>query len=178
MGTQKPKFKIHNSYDSPENIDYDIYGLHKKRTITLGELVLVQYYRKFDGTTYSDLILEEARAYTRNAYGLAMYRTQNVKWYLEDDTIGCQKNTVKYYSPQESIDEGISRRGNIIANAKLYVLSQVGLANGQDFLISVATEVSLFVNGATQPLRDAVAATTKSYITQTIKDTTVVILTY
>ena len=168
-------FKLTGTVASPVDLDYDIYGLHKKRTIVAGELILVEYYRNFDGTTYSDLILTESRAYTRDVNGLVQYRNQNTKWHLEDGSVGVEKDTIKYYSPQESVDEGMTRRGNIIANAKLYVLSQVGLADGQDFLASVVTEVSLFVNGATQPLRDAVAATTKAYMTQTIKDTTVII---
>lgn len=171
-------FKITGTDESPENINYDIFGFHKKRTIVTGELRLVQYYRNFDGANYSDLILEESRSYTRDINGMVMYRNQNVKWYLHDDTIGVEKNSIKFYSPQESIDEGISRRGNIIANAKLYVLGHVGLANGQDFLASVTLEVSLFMNGFTQPLRDAVAATTKPYMNPTLINTTVAILTF
>lgn len=178
MGVSKPKFKINESYSSPENIDYDILGFHKKRTIILGELVKVEYYRHYDGVTYSDLILEETRAYTRDSNGLATHRNLNVKWYLKDGTIGVEKDTIKYYSPSEAIDEGMTRRGNIVGMAKLYVLSQVGLANGQDFLGSVNSEATLFVNGSTQPLRDAVTASTKPYMTPTIKGTTVFLLTY
>jgi hypothetical protein len=32
------KFKINNSIDSPEFLDYDILGFHKKRTVIKGEL--------------------------------------------------------------------------------------------------------------------------------------------
>lgn len=171
-------FLVHKLLDSPERIDYDILGLHKKRTITLGELVTVEYYLDYDGVNYSNLVVKENRVYNRDANGLAVSRNMTITWYREDGSVGLVKNTVKYYSPQEAIDEGISRRSNLIANTKLYVLSQVGLVNGQDFLGSVTNEVTLFVNGAPQPLRDAVTATTKPYMTPTIIATTVAILTY
>lgn len=171
-------FKINGAMESPMNLDYDIMGFHKKRTITKGELLSVEYYRNFDGTTYSDLVVKEERVYTRNAMGLVMYRSMIISWYFEDGTVGEVKNTTKFYSPQESIDEGMNRRGNMIADGKLYILGTVGLANGQDFLVSLTGEVNLFVNGATQPLRDAITASTKTYITQTMKDTLQVIFTF
>lgn len=169
MGLEKPKFKIHNKHSSPENLDYDIYGFHKKRTIVFGELITVEYYRNYNGTTYSDLILKETRTFFRDAVGLAQYRIQTTEWYLEDESIGCRKTTTKYYSPQESIEEGVIRRGNIIANAKIYTLSQLGQEYSFDLLTSVKSEIGLFLDGRTQPLRDAVNASTKPYLNSTIK---------
>lgn len=171
-------FKINGTTETPVNLDYDIFGFHKKRTIVTGELVSVEYHRNFDGTTHSDIVVKEQRTYTRNEMGMVMYRTMSIDWYFEDGSVGEVKNTTKFYSPQESIDEGMSRRSNMIADGKLYILSTVGLVNGQDFLISLTGEVNLFVNGATQPLRDAITNSTKSYITQTIKDTLQVIFTF
>lgn len=178
MGLEKPKFKENGSYNSPENIDYDVLGFHKKRLIVKGELILVEYYRNYDGVTYSDLILDETRTYFRNGIGLIQHRSQNVRWYLEDNTIGCEKITMKYYSSSESIDEGITRRNNIINDAKIYALGTIGQAYGFDLMNSLKTQIDLYVQGYTQPLKDGVNTSTKPYLTQANKDALVVILTF
>lgn len=172
-----PNYRLTGEIDDPTNLDYDIFGLHKKRTLVKGELLTVEYYKNYDGVTYSELVVKEDREYIRNINGIATQRNMNISWYLEDGSIGTTKSTIKYYSPQEGIDEGITRRRNVIADAKLYVLSQVGLVNGKDFMTSLASEIMLYENGETQALRDSVQASSKQYLTQQIKDTVVFILT-
>lgn len=172
------KFKLNNSYASPENTDYDIVGLHKKRTIVKGELVQVEYYKEFDGTTYNNLIVKEERIFTRDSIGLVLYRTQVSSWYLNNGSVGLTKNFIKYYSPTESIDEGITRRGNIINDAKIYALSVIGQAYGFDLMNSVKTQIDLYIQGYKQPLYDAVNASTKPYLNSTIKATLVSIITF
>lgn len=171
-GTETPTgiFKVHMSSNNPDYLDYDILGLHKKRTIINGELNRVQYYRDYDGISYSDLVVEENIVYNRNAVsGLVNTRNMTISWYLTDGTIGHEKSTIKYYSMIESIDEGIVRRNNMIAAAKLVVLGAVGLENGQNLLTELNLQINLFINGNTQPLRDAVAACTKSYLSAGLK---------
>lgn len=161
-------FKI--GYNNPEIIDYDIMGFHKKRTITFGELVKVEYYKNYDGLSYSDIIVEEIREFTRDQNtGLVQYRNQSSRWYLSDDTIGFIKNTTKYYSLEEAIQEGIDRRTNVIAKAKSYVLVNIGQSYSFDLLTSVKSEIQLFIDGYTQPLRDSINNNTKQYLNQSIK---------
>ena len=164
------KFKINDSFEDPSNLDYDILGFHKKRTITFGELRLTQYYRNYDGVTHSDLIVEETRDYTRDVNGLVQHRVQQSKWYLKNGSIGETKTTTKYYTLPEAIQEGLDRRGNIISQTKAYVLSQIGQLYSFDLLTSVKNEIQLFLDGYTQPLRDAITNSTKPYLNQTIKD--------
>ena len=78
----------------------------------------------------------------------------------------------------EAIAEGITRRGNMLADAKLYALYVIGLANGQDLIVTYATEMTAFVNGFAQILKDAIANSTKTYLTETIKNSIVYILSY
>ena len=127
------KFKLNNSFSSPEIIDYDILGLHKKRVIVKGELKTIEYYQKYDGTTYSDLIVKETRTYTRDSIGLVAQRTLTSEWYLKDETVGLLTTNIKYYAPNEAIEEGITRRNNIIADAKIYCLGTIGQSYGFDF---------------------------------------------
>ena len=172
-------FNMTGELNDPSEFDYDIRGFHKKRTIVKGELVKIEYYRNYDGTNYSDLIVEETRQYTRDTNLLVQYRTQVSKWFLEDGiTMGLEKTFIKYYSMNEAIAEGLTRRGNMLSDAKLYILYSVGLANGQDLMITYATEMTAFINGFAQVLKDAIMNSTKIYLTQNIKNATVSILSY
>jgi hypothetical protein len=187
----KPKFKINNSYASPLNDNYDILGLPKYEYIEMtdpakkGELLKTEYYNNFAGgdpnniANYSDLVLTEERFYTRDpTTSLLLYRDQVVKWYLTDNTVGEIKTNRKPYQLKDAIDEGIIRRGNVISAAKLYIMSTVGLANGQTYLAELITQINTYLQGNHQPLIDAVNASTDSFMTPTIKATTVSILTF
>ncbi len=162
------KYKI--GYLDPIFIDYDILGFHKKRTILFGELIKVEYYEIYDGQNYSNLILDETRNYTRNDDGLVLFRNQTTTWYLEDSSVGLVKNTIKYYTLEESIQEGIERRTNIISKAKSYVLVNIGQLYSFDLLSSVKNEIQLFIEGYTQPLRDSITNSTKPYLNDLLKN--------
>lgn len=172
----RPNFKITGEIDDPSGIDYDIMGLHKKRSITAGELSRVEYYRNYDGVTYSDLVVDETREYIRNPYLIATKRIQVSRWYLEDGTIGMEKTFTKYYSPEEGIEEGVTRRSNVIAQVKTYVISKAGLTNGFDLMNTYASELTLYINGATQPLKDGIRDCQKAYITEDIKSSIIALL--
>jgi hypothetical protein len=172
------KFKINNSYESPQLLDFSILGLHKKRTIVTGELRIVEYFNEFDGTTYSDLVVRENRTYHRNSIGLVQYRTLFVEWFMNDDTLGTTTTTLKYYSPTESIDEGIERRKNVIANAKIYCLNTIGQTYAFDLLISLKTYIDIYTEGYKAPLIGAVNASTKPYLTSDIKTVIIGLLTF
>ena len=151
MGNQKAKFKINKSWDSPEILDYDISGFHKKRTIIKGELICIEYYKNYDGVSYTDLVVKEERVYIRNNIGLVQHRILTITWYLEDNSIGLVKSNMKYYSPSESIDEGITRRTNIINDAKAYTLSIIGQTYGFDFMTILKPQIDLYIQGYKQP---------------------------
>lgn len=187
---EKPKFKINNSYNSPYNDNYDILGLHKFEYIEMndvnhkGEMYKVEYYKNLNGnpnniSSYSDLILIEYRAYTRDANtALLIFRTMKVDWYLEDGTIGETKITQKFYQLKDSIEEGTKRRDNITSYAKLYLLNKVGLANGQILISQLTPYINTYLQGNHQPLIDAVNNFTESFMTSEVKATTINILTF
>jgi len=177
----KSKFKINNSYNSPENIDFTIFGLHKEEIISHdGFLNDIRYWKDYNGTIYSNLWVHEHRKYNVDSdTGLAVTREMTIEWYLEDDTIGYTRiYPLKYYNQVEAIAEGIRRRSNIIDKAKVYCINELGLNYSFDLLNSVKIQLDLFVQGYTQPLRDAIASSTKPYLTQKMKDDIVAILTY
>lgn len=168
------KFKINNSFDSPSLIDYDIMGFNKKRVFVSGELREVSYYNNYDysANTYSDLVVLETRSYVRDEIGIATRRDLTSTWYLNDGSTGLTTSYSKYYSPEEGIQEGMDRRSNMIAFAKTTLLSDLKAIYGEptnqnysfDLLTSVKTQMEYFTQGYTQPLRDAVSASTKPYM--------------
>lgn len=179
-GYTNSQFKINNSIEDPSEIDYDILGFHKKRIIIKGELRQVEYYKNYipSSNTYSDLVVSEFRDYTRDEIGIAQYRNQTSNWILNNNTTGLTKSFIKYYTPKEGIQEGIDRRNNMISFAKTALLDGLKDIYGEpanqtysfDMLTSVRTQMDYFVQGYTQPLRDAVSASTKAYLTVGIKE--------
>lgn len=172
-------YKINNTLDDPQNIDYDIMGFHKKRIINKGELNTIEYYKNytFSSDTYSDLVVRESRVYTKDSLGIVMYRDLSIDWFLNDDTVGVTKSYRKYYSPDAALQEGIDRRSNIINSAKAVLLRElknlVGEPTNQqyafDFLLGISAQINYFKEGYTQPLKDAVNNSTKGYMTTSIK---------
>lgn len=178
-GYTNTQFKINNSIEDPSKIDYDILGLNKKRIIVKGELKQVEYYKNYihSSNTYSDLVVLETREYFRNEIGIVQYRNMTCNWILNDNTTGLTKNFTKYYTQEEGIQEGIDRRSNMIAFAKTSLLEGLKVIYGEptnqmysfDMLTSVRTQMDYFIQGYTQPLRDAVSASTKTFLTEEIK---------
>jgi hypothetical protein len=185
---EQKKFKINDSNENPSKIDYDILGLNKKRTIVKGELKSVEYYTNYIPTsqTYSDLVVSEFRNYTRDVIGLVQYRDMTCNWILNDGTTGLTLSFRKYYTPEEAIQEGIDRRGNMLSFAKTSLLDGLKAIYGEplnqtyafDMLTSVKTQMEYFTQGYTQPLRDAVSASTKAYLTEGIKVAVIEQLTF
>jgi hypothetical protein len=174
------KFKINQSTENPRMIDYDILGLNKKRTIIKGELRLIEYYKNYivSANTYSDLVVVETRDYTRDEIGIATSRNLSSSWLLNNGTTGLTINSTKYYTQEEGIQEGLDRRSNMIGFAKTSLLNGLKEIHGEpanqnyafDMLTSVKIEIDYFIQGYTQPLRDAVSASTKPYLTVGIKE--------
>lgn len=173
------QFKINNSIDDPSQIDYDILGFRKKRTVIKGELRQIEYYRDyiFSSDTYSDLVVTESREYIRDGIGIVQYRNQTSNWICTNNQTGLTINFTKYYSTEEAIQEGIDRRSNMIGFAKTALLSGLKSLYGEpanqtyafDLLLGVTTQMNYFLQGYTQPLRDALSASTKAYLTTEIK---------
>jgi hypothetical protein len=162
----------------PTGTNYKILGYHKKITLVVGEAKYIEYYQNFDGVTYSGLVVKEERTYIRSAIGMVEWRDMTICFYATDGTVGFTKVTRKFYDTMGSIDEGIARRNNIIAQAKLVVLMSIGQANGFDLLSSVQSEMFLYVGGYHQPLLDAIAASTKPYMSSALKANLTTVLTF
>jgi len=153
-------------YVPPFDYNYNILGLSKKRTFTKGQLEQIDYYGYMDsGGTYQDLILTEYREFYRKDR-MVYLRKMHVDWYLEDDTVGAHKTTLKYYSPEESLKLGERRRRNVISDMKISCIGLLqaisGLTQieatmqGMGFLAMITTEITQYIEGIEDPLKTKV----------------------
>ena len=175
-------FKITNNGRNPEQYDINLFGLHKKETIdTYGSLILIEYYKNYDGITYSDLVVTDEYIYNIGINDLVIDRTETIKWYMIDDTIGYTKIISKYYNATSAIYEGIRRRINLIEKAKVYGMTNIvgnhevsgepEIPNSHWFFMQISDEANLYIQGINkQGLIDVIQGSTESYLTQTIKD--------
>lgn len=150
-------------YVPPFDFNYDLYGLYKKRTFNKGELNKIDYYGYVDsGRTFQDLILTEHREYFRKDSNVYK-RKVLIDWYLEDGTVGANKTTYKYYSPEESLKLGERRRQNVISNLKVSTVGLIQIVSGVTlgeateigvaFLGKITNEITMYVGGLEEPLK-------------------------
>lgn len=156
-----------NPQKPPMNLDYDIIGLHKKRYLVKGELIKVEYYGEYNHTTkqYSKLVVSEDRVYYR-VNQMVDRREMVIKWYDNDGTVCTTKNTTKYYSITESMQELDTRRANIIADLKINTVGLVMICSGvtsvqaqtiaRPMVSTYNLEISKYLQGYEQELRDAI----------------------
>lgn len=149
-----------------QNIDYNIQGYFKVNTIDYrGDLITVEYYRNYDGETYSNMKVKESRTYTRDANGILSRRDMLIEWFKNGgDTVMATKNTIKYYTVTEGYEDNKRSRTNIINKASMYLMGQIGVENGKAFLNISKSEINGYISGSIQPLLDLVANTTEVYM--------------
>lgn len=141
--------------------NYNLKGYQKERTFnTLGDINTVTYWENYvDVNNKGDKKVEETRIYTRDGVtGLLEQRTMTHKWY-ENDVEIATKTTTKYYSSEEGYESNKRAAKNLTRTASMYLVSQIGVANGQAYLDTVVTEISAYEAGSRMMLLNDIAAT-------------------
>lgn len=182
--------------DELEGLDYDIksvyQGFQKEHILVIGELRVTNYCRQYNPYTreYSDIAVKETRDYVRSTTGVPIYRIMGVQWFREDGSVGYEvQNKIKFYNPIEQLKEVVTRRSNLIDQAKaavfftLFELNNsdevVSEAQSTEFLSYIGTDlINLYIQGKGEQLLTAIDNCTLSYITQAIKDLLHTILIY
>lgn len=109
--------------------------LHRKSILVKGECVREEFYASVSinpttgAVTYSNLIVKEETSYTRNPLGFPVSKTSIISYALRDGTFHAQTKTMsKVYSSLEQINEGKTRRGNLVDNLQMPVIGLVSIA--------------------------------------------------
>lgn len=140
-------FRIFDKTISPIEIDY-VTGLtvklHRKSILVRGECRSEEFYENYNGTTYSNLIVKENHSFTRDSLGFAIKRDTVINWYNEDGTINAlAKNLPKYYSSVEQIEEGKTRRGNLVNALQIPTIGLISIA----MIGSTAATMAVIIEG-------------------------------
>jgi len=158
-----------------QDIDYRIQGLQKKLTFDAkGDLVEVGYYNSYTQATdeYSDLFVKETRTYERDeTTGLMTKRTMVIGWFNGVPEEIAAKTTEKHFSSLQGYTANQRSRQNLINNASMYLLSQVGLEDAKIFLDGCSGDIATYVGGSIQPLLTTIADSPLVFMTPTIKAT-------
>jgi len=112
--------------------------LHRKQTMVKGEIKVEEYYKDFNGTVYSGLVVKESNVYTRDSFGFAQYRTTTVEWILKNgQTSDKKKIWKKYYDSLQMIEEGVVRRGNIVKYLQPVILTILMQTSTQSEMMNI-----------------------------------------
>ncbi len=158
--------------------------LHEKVTMVKGEVQKKEHYVNFNGTTYSDLVVVEDIIYTRNALGFAVSRQTNRKWICEDESVHPDyKTSIKYYSSNDQIEEGITRRSNLVKSIQQPVMGLIAFAwyqnpyavntavilDGRKFLLEYQQEFNAFINESNKVILDCLSVSTNPRYVDVVK---------
>lgn len=139
--------------------------LHRKSYLVKGECVKEEYYQTctvdaVGNLTYTNLIVSEHHSFTRDPLGFPIVRTSHLKFYDKSgNASGIIKPWAKYYSSTEKIQEGKTRRGNLVDNLQMPCIGLISLAmtgspiptsavilEGRRFLFDYKKEFDSFVD--------------------------------
>lgn len=155
--------------------DYRIKGYYKEEIYNeKGDVATVNYYKTYDSTnkTYSNKKVEESvLIYRDETLGIPTSIEISITWYKSDGSPMASKTIEKIINSQKGQRINQESRTNLITKAQGYLLQETGLPNTQEFGIDVMAEREAYIAGTKQPLLDAITNSTKTYMTQTIKDT-------
>lgn len=183
---KKLVFLATDAASDPTTIDYRILGLHKNEVFdSKGDLVLIEYYTGYDGDTdtFSGLAVREERVYTRDTTtGLLTKRETSINWYDSTGTIGTSRNQInKYYTAVKGFESNKKARQNLLNNASMYLLSQVGIDNAKAFWKTLGPDdVNDYKNIGDLNIVTSISNSVEPYMTPTIKATldTILNVTY
>lgn len=160
----------------PYDLNYDILGFHKKKYFNKGELYKVEYFGEYDflTNTYNKKILCEKRTFYR-INEMVYKRVLDICWFLDNgisgtsELTGTTKQTLKFYTQEESLFVGERRRRNCITNLKIDSIGLIMMASGITqkeaehigwaFLNEFSNEINVFIEGVETPLMTALMTT-------------------
>lgn len=171
-----------NSKKPPYEVDYDLWGFHKKKYHNKGELRKIEYYANYDfpSNTYKNIVVKEDITYYR--LNEMVYRlVKDISWFLDNGNTGATKTITKYLTLDESIILGEDRRRTIISQLKIKVIGLLQMTSGvtqteaeemgMSLIDIYGTNIVKYIEGVGNSLVDALNADiTFSWLNNVIPD--------
>jgi len=182
MNTLQLPFLATGNTDNPDKLNYNLLGLHKSEIFDAnGDLIKVQYFVDYDANTkvFTNLAVEERRTYTRDVNsGVLTQRITDIDWYDSAGVVAASKTQLnKYYSAVKGFESNKKARQNLLNNASMYLLSQVGLLNAKLFWKTLGNDdVKDYKNIGDLAIVSSINNSTEVYMNAQIKATLDVIL--
>lgn len=139
----------------------------RRDTFNKGQLIKVEYFETYNKTTNigTNKILQVDIVYIVGADSLVSSRTTTRKWYLRDNTtIGVSIDSIKTYTNEAGITEGITRRDNNVNNLKLMVPGMIMATTG-DSLIVARDKGRTFFSELSNDFTDYIAVDNRAILT-------------
>lgn len=160
-----------NKSEPPMRVDFitglDI-KLYRKSILVKGECIREEFYQTVSinpttgALTYSNLIVKEETTYVRNALGFPVTKNSTISYALENGLFhSTVKILTKVYSSLEQIEEGKTRRGNLVDGLQMPCIGLISFAmigsfnatpaiilEGRRFLSYYKDEFELFVSSS------------------------------
>lgn len=147
--------------------------LHRKSILIKGECVSEEYYENCSvdaqgNLTYTNKIVSEHHSFIRDPLGFPVMRNSHLHFYDKNGAESAEsKHWTKFYSNLEKIQEGKTRRGNLVDNLQMPCVGLISIAmtgsplpssavilEGRRFLFDYKKEFDAFVDESN---RDIVA---------------------
>lgn len=159
---------IYDTSEAPLSLDFRTslkQMLHRKSTLIKGECVTEEYFQtctvNAQGVlSYSNLIVAEHHAFTRDPLGFPVMRNSHLHFYDKNGVESPEtKHWTKFYNNVEKIQEGKTRRGNLVDNLQMPCIGLISLSmtgnpvpspsvilEGRRFLFDYKKEFDSFVD--------------------------------
>lgn len=159
-------------YNIPvENIRYELLGLYTNDVYNANGLpTYTEYYKEFDGVTYSDLYVREDYTYMESG-GLYVSLITDISYYDVTDAVGYTFQKTKNLSVINSFQIGVDRREYILKKAMREVYFSVGEANAIILLDPIALQIFKYSINVKEPLKtDITASADPLWLTPSVSD--------
>lgn len=147
--------------------------LHRKSILIKGECVSEEYYEDCSvdaggNLTYTNKIVSEHHSFIRDPLGFPVMRNSHLHFYDKNNAESEEsKHWTKFYSNLEKIQEGKTRRGNLVDNLQMPCVGLISIAmtgtplpssavilEGRRFLFDYKKEFDAFVDESNRGIVD------------------------
>lgn len=167
-----PELLLDNELEPPQHLDYRVAvssRLYTRNQFMFGELVRVDYYGRYDGETFSDLVISETHTYVRDAENYALRRDIIITWHRNDGTPHPEtKVRTKFYDQKGQVRELKRRRENIIDWLRGALVGTPLEPYIRDFLERLTFPVTDYIQTGSDMLRQAVIDAPEGWLDQKI----------
>lgn len=155
----------------PEDINHKNLNLYTKKEYSANGLpTYTEYYKEFDGVTYTDLYIREDYTYMESS-GLYVSIVADTSYYDFSDSVAYTYQKTTNLNIEDSFQVGVDRREYVLKKAMREVYFSVGEANAIILLDPIALQIFKYRINVKEPLKtDITASANPLWLTPSVSD--------